>query len=172
MRSIDTAKKWAAYFKIPIVEIDGKKLREYHFSEYHRILDSIKQKHYIDDFSVVQKLYDEITLIKGFSKLYDYTVPTIFETFYELTQNIDLDNFENMQIISQLLKEIKDRHPLHWFYCGYSLCKVNKNNKYDYEDPRVTDEKLEQIKTYASFIENKCEQVLKNNELEFSQEKK
>lgn len=170
MRSIDTAKKWAAYFKIPIVEIDGKKLREYHFSEYHRILDSIKQKHYIDDFSVVQKLYDEITLIKGFSKLYDYNVPTIFEAFYELTQNIDLDNFENMQIISQLLKEIKKRNPQHWFYCGYSLCKFNKNNKYDYEDPRVTDEKLEQIREYADFIENKCKEVLKTNDLNFSQE--
>lgn len=172
MRSMDTAKKWAAYFEIPIVEIDGKKLREYHFSEYHRILDSIKRKHYIDDFSEFQKLYDEITLIKGFSNLYDYTVPTIFEAFYELTQNIDLDNFENMQIISQLLQDIKERLPHHWFYVGYSLRKVNKNNKYDYEDLRVTDEKLEQIKAYADFIENKCEQVLKTDELSFSQEKK
>lgn len=163
--SIELAKKWAAYFGIPIVEIDGKKIKEYHINEYQTILNNIKEKHYIQDYSIIRSLYEELALIEGYrGKGEKFSGPTLYETFYVITQNIDINTFENAQYINELLRNLEHAKSEDWFVIDYSR-EVDMHT-HKYIDPRMSDEKLNEMKNYVDYIKAKCQQLLSNVEIQ------
>ncbi len=165
---IELAKKWAVHFDIPIVEIDMKKIKEYHVDKYQTMLEEIKNTHNIKDYDVIDKLYEEVALIQNCSDdLYDYTNPTLFDAFHTITQNIDMNNYNNAKCINELLNriDIASNNP-NWFEIGYDTT-INPTTK-NYNDPRLTSEKVEVMQQYVTAIRYKCNQVINANEMEIT----
>lgn len=151
--NLDLAHKWASYFNIPIIEIDGKKLKEYHFKEYNNILNTIKGKGYIKDYSIIEKLFEERVLMDDYQDKGEiYTIPTLLDTFLKLVKNINLNNKENATYILKLINNLDGK----WDFGYVGLHSTNIEAR----DPRMNIEKFKKIELYINDIKIKCQQVI------------
>ncbi len=161
--SIEIAKKWASYFEIPIVEIDGKKLKQYHMARYQVMLDKIKNNHYIENYHTIDQLYEEIALIESYCDIgEEFTTPTLYETFYTITKSLDINIFQNAQYINELLDWLEQTQK--WFEIGYNT-RINLNT-HQYCDTRISEEVLKSMYEYIMSVKNQCNQVINGNKMQ------
>ena len=108
---------WAAYFGIPIVEIDGLALKKYHSERYQQLLEDIEKSPILTNLAV-RTLFEERKLIFDYSKR-DEKTPTFYDTFCAILNNKDLNVMENAETILHIIEIFNGSGE--WYNYGYNL---------------------------------------------------
>lgn len=145
----ELAYKWAAYFNIPIVELDRKKIKDCHNKLYNTYLNIINEKSIIEDYDIIQKIFEERALYNLYSENY-YDKYTFFDTFYNITKNLDFTISQNRNYILKLLNKFSNEDI-------WKMDQFKTDNYGHYIDPRMSDDKVEEYHQYMYKIKNICQ---------------
>ena len=147
-KSFELTKKWAAYYNVPILMVDGPALNKHYWNDFNYMLKSYDNLDLIP-FSMIEQIFEDRYYFKHFhDRKHKSKIPSIYELTDRLFANKELNYNTAQNFVTLVDKLLPD----------YGWCGGCSEDEYK--------ERRQKMQQYY----NKCREVIKNSELSMSED--